>query len=84
MRTVYTSNFKEHFKYWQQNNKKIAEKVLNLIKAVEKDHFVGIGKPEPLAYDLSGCWSRRINREHRLVYRIFKDELQLLSCRFHY
>jgi toxin YoeB len=69
--------------YWLRNNKKIAEKVLSLIKAIEDNPFGGIGKPEPLAYTLSGCWSRRINRGHRLIYRIKNDELQLLSCRFH-
>ncbi|MDR0428224.1 MAG: Txe/YoeB family addiction module toxin [Dysgonamonadaceae bacterium] len=84
MKTVYTNNFKKHFVYWRQNNKKTAEKISELIKAVENDPFGGIGKPEPLAYTLSGCWSRRINREHRLVYRVQNGELQLLSCRFHY
>ncbi|MDR1982451.1 MAG: Txe/YoeB family addiction module toxin [Holosporaceae bacterium] len=84
MKTVYTSNFKKHFMYWQQHNRKTAERVLLLIKAVENAPFVGIGKPEPLSYTLSGCWSRRINKEHRLVYKIQNDELQLLSCRFHY
>jgi toxin YoeB len=84
VKIVYTENFKKYFVYWQQNNIKMAEKVLSLIDAVKDDPFSGIGKPEPLAYTLSGCWSRRINKEHRLVYRIKNNELQLLSCRFHY
>jgi toxin YoeB len=84
MKIVYTSNFKKHFKYWQQSNKKTAEKVLALIDAIKNDPFEGVGKPEALCYALSGYWSRRINKEHRLVYRIHDDELQLLSCRFHY
>ncbi|MDR2268108.1 MAG: Txe/YoeB family addiction module toxin [Holosporaceae bacterium] len=81
---VYTENFKKHFTHWLQNNRKIAEKILGLIKAIENDPLDGIGKPNPLAHALSGCWSRRINKEHRLVYRLKNDEVQLLVCHFHY
>ena len=65
-------------------NKKCVEKSQKLLEAIAKDPFKGIGKPEPLKYQLSGCWSRRINKEHRLVYRVQNEELQLISCRYHH
>lgn len=61
-----------------------ALKILDLIEATLKFPFEGIGKPEPLRFDLTGCWSRRIDQEHRLVYKVEKDELCVMSCRYHY
>ncbi|MBU5274826.1 Txe/YoeB family addiction module toxin [Levilactobacillus brevis] len=58
--------------------------VNNLIKSIDRTPFEGLGKPEALRNDLSGYWSRRITQEHRLVYRIKDDEIQILSCRYHY
>ncbi len=72
------------FYEWTAENKKIAKRIKDLIKDIERNPFDGIGKPEPLKYDLSGYWSRRITDEHRLVYRIENDELLILSCKYHY
>ena len=55
-----------------------------LIREVQQAPFTGLGKPEPLRHELSGCWSRRINREHRLVYQVQKDKIRILACRYHY
>lgn len=72
--------------YWQKIDKKILKKINELIEDIEKEPFSGLGKPEQLKYDLSGYWSRRINHEHRLVYRvdIENDLLVVLQCRYHY
>ncbi len=79
-----TSKFEDDFKFWQKSDKKIIERILKLIESVKIDPQSGIGKPEQLKYELKGCWSRRINFEHRLVYMISESEVILLSCRFHY
>jgi len=55
-----------------------------LVREIQPEPFSGIGKPEPLKHELSGCWSRRINQEHRLVYQVFVDKIRILACRFHY
>jgi len=55
-----------------------------LIKEVQRDPFTGTGKPEPLKHALSGCWSRRIDQEHRLVYQVREDKIRILACRYHY
>ncbi|MEO1253276.1 MAG: Txe/YoeB family addiction module toxin [Bacteroidota bacterium] len=70
--------------YWQQHNKKILKKVNELIKQCQRTPFEGIGKPEPLKNELSGWWSRRIDKEHRLVYRVEKSTLYVAQCRHHY
>lgn len=71
--------------YWhQQNDKATIRKINNLIKSIDRTPFEGLGKPEALRNDLSGYWSRRITQEHRLVYRIKDDEIQILSCQYHY
>ncbi len=74
----------EDLEYWIKENRKKAQKILKLIRESSKDPFNGTGKPEPLKYDLKGCWSRRIDREHRLVYEVKKDKIRILSCRYHY
>ncbi len=71
-------------KYWKQNNKPIYKKIFKLLSDIENNPFSGIGKPEPLKENLSGWWSRRINHEHRLVYKIEEDVIVILSCRYHY
>ena len=60
------------------------KKINELIKDIQRTPFEGRGKPEPLKYDLSGFWSRRIDREHRLVYRVIENEILIYSCKFHY
>ncbi len=74
----------EDYTYWQKTDKRMLKKVNNLIKEVMRSPFEGIGKPEPLKHNLSNWWSRRLDLEHRLVYRVENDTLIILSCRKHY
>ncbi|WP_414576901.1 Txe/YoeB family addiction module toxin [Anabaena sp. CCY 9402-a] len=69
---------------WTIEDKKILKKILDLIKDIQREPFSGIGKPEPLKYELQGYWSRRITDEHRLVYKIEEDLIIILSCKYHY
>jgi len=59
-------------------------KIIKLIQEIQRTSFTGTGQPEPLKYDLQGCWSRRIDQEHRLVYEVFDDKIRILACRYHY
>jgi toxin YoeB len=70
--------------YWQTQDKKTLKRINDLIKDAKRDPFAGIGKPEPLMYNLSGCWSRRIDEKNRIVYMIVDEELLIISCRYHY
>ena len=70
--------------YWQKNDKKILNKINRLIKEIAREPFEGIGDPEPLRYNWSGYWSRRITIEHRLVYKVTDDRLLIAQCRYHY
>ena len=78
----------EDYLQWQQDDPKILERINLLIKECSRDPFRGIGKPEPLGQNLSGWWSRRIDREHRLIYRtigkVDAQTLEIIQCRFHY
>jgi toxin YoeB len=74
----------EEYLYWQANDKKMLQRVNALIKNIIRSPFEGIGKPEPLKFEFSGKWSRRINDEHRLVYHFKDSELIILQCRYHY
>ena len=75
----------EDLKYWKlSGNLKIQKKISQLLKAIKSDPYTGIGKPEQLKYNLSGCWSRRINDEHRMVYEVKGDVVYILSLRYHY
>ena len=69
--------------FWKRNAQ-VQERITNLLDAIMKAPFEGIGKPEPLKHNLSGCWSRRINQEHRLVYEIIGNEIHILSMKGHY
>ena len=69
---------------WLKEDRKMLLKINQLIKEIQRNPFEGIGKPEALKYDLAGYWSRRIDREHRLVYKIDNETLIILSCRYHY
>lgn len=84
MEIFVSDEFEQDLLFWKKNDQKVVTKIHQLLSAIVSNPFSGIGKPEPLRYRLSGCWSRRINREHRLIYRIVNDELQLLTCRYHY
>lgn len=81
---IFTENAWEDYLYWQKVDKRMIKKINNLIKNIKRTTFSGIGKPEPLKYDLSGYWSRRIDQEHRLVYQVADDELLIYACRYHY
>ncbi|WP_341835196.1 Txe/YoeB family addiction module toxin [Chitinophaga pollutisoli] len=74
----------EDYLYWQKQDKKILQRINELIKDAMRSPFKGVGKPEPLKGDLAGCWSRRITDEHRLVYTVKDKCLHILQCRFHY
>ena len=84
MRLVFDPNSLEQLRYWTETYRRKATKILDLIDATLKSPFEGIGKPEPLKFELAGAWSRRIDQEHRLVYRVENDDLRILSCRYHY
>ena len=89
MNTDFTENGWDDFEHWLENDQEIADKIRELIKAIKKDPFKGIGKPEPLKFGLKGFWSRRITGEHRLVYQVSgtrgKDQkCTIIQCRFHY
>ena len=74
----------EDYLYWQKTDKKMLNKVNELIKSCERTPFSGIGKPEPLKENLKGYWSRKIDKEHRLVYKIEGETIIISQCRFHY
>jgi len=81
---VFQSQFREDLRDWVENDRRIALRVLDLVEAVVRDPFTGIGKPEPLKYVLAGCWSRRITQEHRLVYQVAGRRIDFLQAKFHY
>lgn len=74
----------EDLAWWIQQDRNKALRIVNLIKETHRDPFRGIGKPEPLKHEFKGCWSRRIDQEHRLVYEVTQDKLRILACRYHY
>jgi len=81
---VFQPEFREDLQYWVKTDRKSALRILELVEAVMKDPFTGIGKPKPLKYVLAGCWSRRITQEHRLVYRVSEARIDFLQARYHY
>jgi toxin YoeB len=84
MNITFTTDSWEDYLYWQKNDKKIAKRVNQLIKEIKRSPFEGIGKPEPLKFQLQGCWSRRIDQEHRLVYEVTDQSILIIGCRYHY
>jgi toxin YoeB len=74
----------EDYQYWQNTDDQIIVRINSLLKDILRSPRAGIGKPEPLKWELSGYWSRRIDREHRLVYKVNSDSIHIISCRFHY
>ena len=74
----------DDYLYWQQQDKKILKKINRLIKEIERNPFEGIGEPEPLKYNWSSYWSRRITIEHRLVYKVLDEQILIAQCRYHY
>ena len=84
MKIIFTKNSWEDYISWQTEDKKMLRKINELIKDIQRTPFEGRGKPEPLKYDLSGFWSRRIVREHRMVDQVVKNTILIYSCRFNY
>jgi toxin YoeB len=74
----------EDYLYWQKTDKKVLAKINDLLKDISRNQYSGLGKPEPLKYKYQGFWSRKINGEHRLIYRVKDDEVHIAKCRFHY
>jgi toxin YoeB len=84
MSIQWSSNAWEDYLYWQRIDKKILLRINSLIKDIQRQPFDGNGDPEPLKHNWSGYWSRRINREHRLIYKVECQVTVLVQCRYHY
>jgi toxin YoeB len=85
MKTTFANetSFSDYYE-WTVNDKKTAKKIMTLINDIKRSPYSGLGKPEPLKYELSGYWSREITKEHRLVYRVEEETIEILSCKYHY
>lgn len=81
---VFQPEFREDLEFWVSTDRKVALRVLRIVEDVLRDPFQGIGKPEPLKYLAEGAWSRRLTREHRVVYRVGEGRVDFLQCRYHY
>jgi toxin YoeB len=82
--TVFQPEFREDLRHWVETDRKVALRAFDLIEAIMRDPFTGIGKPEPLKYLSSGTWSRRLTQEHRIVYLVRDDRIDFLQARYHY
>ena len=80
----WAGNAWDDYLYWQQTDKKALKRINKLIKDIKRHPFEGLGEPEPLKHNWSGYWSRRIDREHRLVYKVSEREIIIVQCRYHY
>jgi toxin YoeB len=81
---VFHPEFREDLRYWVETDRRIALRALEIVEAVLRDPFNGIGKPEPLKYLASGAWSRRLTQEHRIVYLVTNERIDFLQARYHY
>lgn len=81
---MFQLEFRQDLRTWLEQDRRVAARVLDVVEAVMRDPFSGVGKPEPLKYELSGCWSRRLTQEHRLVYVVAADRIDFLQARYHY
>ena len=84
MKLIFSEQAWEEYLYWQKTDRKLLERINALVKDVSRSPFEGIGKPEPLKNALSGYWSRRINEEHRMVYKIVDSSMLIAQLRYHY
>ena len=83
-RITFSQNAWEDYISWQSDDRKMLRKINVLIRDIQRTPYQGLGKPESLKFDLIGYWSRRIDREHRLVYQVTGEEILIYSCRYHY
>lgn len=81
---IFDRDFIEDLTYWVSADRKVALKILALVETIQRDPFQGIGKPEPLRHLGGGVWSRRINQEHRIVYRVTESKIFFAQARYHY
>ena len=81
---VFHSEFRQDLRYWVETDRKVALRALEIVEAVLREPFTGIGKPEPLKHVLAGAWSRRLTQEHRIVYLVSRDRVDFLQARYHY
>lgn len=81
---VFHPEFRDDLRFWAENNRKILLRAFDLIEAILREPFAGIGKPEPLKYLASGAWSRRLTQEHRIVYLVSETRIDFLQARYHY
>lgn len=81
---VFHPEFREDLHYWVDTDRRIALRALNMVEAILRDPFRGIGKPEPLKYLVAGAWSRRLTQEHRIVYLVSGERIDFLQARYHY
>ena len=81
---VFQPEFLEDLEYWVQTDRKMALRLIKMVREIPRNPFEGIGKPEPLKYEFSGAWSRRLNKEHRIVYLVREDRIDFLKARYHY
>ena len=84
MKLIWSDRSWDEYVNWQNQDKNVLKKINSLIRDIKRDSFSGIGKPEPLKYELAGCWSRRISDEHRLVYEVNENNIGIVSCKYHY
>ncbi len=84
MKLIFSQDAWEDYLYWQKNNRQLLNRVNLLIRDILRSPFEGVGAPEPLKHGLTGYWSRRINSEHRLVYKVEGDSVMIAQCRYHY
>ncbi len=84
MKITFSDTANKQFEYWQKHDKKIFKKILELIEAIVQNPFQGIGKPEALKHNFRGYWSRRITKEHRLIYKVSENAILIASCQYHY
>ncbi|MHB8149763.1 MAG: Txe/YoeB family addiction module toxin [Desulfobulbia bacterium] len=84
MRLIFSEHAWEDYLYWQQSDRKMLVRINSLIKEIQRQPFQGIGKPEPLRHGLAGYWSRRINDEHRIVYKVTEEAVFIAQLRYHY
>jgi toxin YoeB len=84
MKLVFTELSWEDYLFWQKNDKQKLKRINEILKDISRNPYDGIGKPEALKFNYAGFWSRRIDEEHRLIYRVDDDEIQIVKCKFHY